>query len=364
MVVNVKISVLVVMCASLLCLQSCSKGSYIPIFTVKKIEQEAGQLFKLKTTVKDGKGKDAEHRTGFDFIRLQLEQDSKETDFRLRQWGNHDDNIIFSNRYKTITRDNGATRQYNNLYYLQAFSGTLVASVFGVTYSGSNENSLPLEITANRGIKGVFTLNDATDELTLQLSNAEPLQQYKIDLADNINYLDYGVAKIADADADGKINSSWTLTSEIDKQKVCEAEFAAKVASNESGTDDIRIISTVLEFPCLREHDRDISVNNDGSVLFGDRTAQINCYGADYKEAEVRWSYAEYDKYPAGKTENGAYIYMDRKKTQLGSIADYKPDELCYYIVVKGKYKCSERNSSSGGSIGARALHGKCAATP
>lgn len=361
MVVNIKISALAAMCASFLWLQSCSEGSYIPIFTVDKIEQEVGQLFSLEITVKDGEGKDAKRRTDFDHIGLELYHTGKEVDLELLQWG-HD---VDFGEYKEIVSDGGATRRYNNLYCPQEFSGTLLASVSGITYSGNNENSIPLEITTNMGIEGFFSLNKATDKLALQLSNAEPSQQYTIKLAANINYLDYGVDKIVTADVEGKINSSWTLANKIDKQKVCEVEFAAKVASNDDDTDDTRIISTVVEFPCLREHDRDkIIVRHDGSVFFSDSTVQFNCRGDDYKEAKVQWSYAKYDKYPAGKTEDRVNLDMEREKTKLGRIANYKPDELCYYIVVKGKYKCSTSRSSSSGGINARAVHGKCAVTP
>ena len=363
MAVNTHVSTLVAICASWLCLQACSNGSYIPIFTVKKIKREVGQLFNLKITVKDGKDKDAKNRSSFDYISLELKQDGKESDLSLRQWGRLAEKSFFGGKYKEVKSDSGATRQYNDLYYLRTFSGTLVASVSVITYSGSNENSIPLEITASQGVTGVFTLNAATDKLTLQLSNAEAVRQYTIDLADNINYLDYGVAKVATTDADGKLSSSWPLTNKIDKRKVCETEFAAKVTNNDN--DDTRIISTVIEFPCLREYGGDnIIVNSDGTVFFGNSAQQSNCRWADNKESDVHWSYAEYDKYPAGKTKQKANIDMSKAKSKLGSIADFKPDELCYYIVVKGKYKCSDKDSSIGGSINSRAVHGKCATYP
>ena len=365
MAVNTYFSTLVAICAGLLCLQSCSNGnsSYIPIFAVKKIKQEAGQLFDLKITVKDGKSKDAKKRAEFDFISLVLERNGKETDLSLRQWGDRGEDSSFGigNKYEAVKSDGGATRQYNDLYYLQTFSGTLIASVSGIVYSGSNKNSIPIEITASKGVKGVFTLNDATDKLTLQLSNAEAAQQYTIDLAGNINYLDYGVAKIVTTDADGKVSSTWTLTNKTDKRKVCEIEFAAKVTNN----NNTRIISTVIEFPCLREYDSgDIIVNSEGSVFFGDSTDQHNCRLDHHKEGEVRWSYAEYDKYPVGKTEQKAKLDMGKAKNKLGNIADFKPDELCYYIVVKGKFECSDREGSGiRGIIDSRAIHGKCATT-
>lgn len=248
---------------------------------------------------------------------------------------------------------------------MEEFNGVLAAGVSGITYSGSNENSIPIKITDIKGVKGAFTLNDATDKLTLHLANAEPSQQYKIDLADNINYLDYGVAKIENADADGKINSSWTLTNKINKQKVCEVEFAAKVTINDGDTDDTRIISTTIEFPCLSKYDHDkIVVNSDGSVFFGNSTVQYDCHGVAYKKAEAHWSYSEYDKYPSGKTETMVKIDMKSKRSKLGRIAGYNPAELCYYIVVKGKYKCSDKKSSVSGGINARTIHGKCADTP
>ena len=112
---------------------------------------------------------------------------------------------------------------------------------------GSDKNSIPIEIT-NKGITGVFSLNDATDKLTLQLSNAKPSQQYTINLATDINYLDYGLAKTVTTDANGKANHIWTLTNKTDKSKVCAIEFAAEITTNNE--EDTRIIATEIKFPC------------------------------------------------------------------------------------------------------------------
>lgn len=259
-----KVSMLVVMSA--ICLQSCPSTPpehYIPIFASDKITQEAGQLFDLKITVRSGKRKYAKERTGFDgYICFKFIQDGKEADLTIRQWdidgGKVSDKdrlpcaMICENQYIfpcAKSSDDRATKEYQDLYFSQEFSGELVARASDRLYDGYGirENSIPIEIT-NNGLTGEFSLNDATDKLTLKLSNAKPSQQYTINLAANINYLDYGLAKTVTADADGKANSSWTLTNKTDKSEVCAIEFAAKVTT--SNEEDTRIIATEIKFPC------------------------------------------------------------------------------------------------------------------
>ena len=131
MVVKAKVSMLAVMSA--VCLQSCPdtpERSYFPVFAVEKIEREAGQLFDLKITVKSGKGKYAEKiTTNFGGIRLHLSKDGSESDYRLRQWvdGKHSDSI--HEGYDSESSDEGATREYKNLYCQQEFKGELIVRV-------------------------------------------------------------------------------------------------------------------------------------------------------------------------------------------------------------------------------------------
>lgn len=252
MAVKAKVSMLVVMSA--VCLQSCPgtpERSSFPVFAVEKIEREAGQLFDLKITIKSGKGKYAEKTTtNFGGIRLHLSKDGSESDSRLQQWDSDYGKVLTGYGIpRAASSDEGATREYKDLYLQQEFKGELIATV-GLFVD--IENSIPFEIT-NKGLTGVFSLNDATDKLTLQLSNAKPAQQYTINLATDINYLDYGLAKTVTADANGKANSSWTLTNKTDKSKVCAIEFAVKVTNKR---DDTRIISTVIEFPCVSRRSR------------------------------------------------------------------------------------------------------------